>query len=168
MLHKQKMYVQVTYRNQIFCSYNLDKRHGQFFWAHSQIFFLNNVGDTIFFNSVCKMSNSFGPKLDIVSDPYMKVSTLLLCSVVGKYFFSFCAMLFFIRKNIFACLFSIHNTISLSCLSGLHFERYDGKSISRNVAHLNILVHDVINLLYYVIFYLKYFKCYSLIKLMLK
>ena len=30
-------------------------------------------------------------------------------------------------KNIFACLFSIHNTISLSrhaqvCLSGLHFE----------------------------------------------
>ena len=34
-----------------------------------------------------------------------------------------------IRKNIFACLFSIHNIISLSrhkqvCLSGLHFERY--------------------------------------------
>ena len=34
-----------------------------------------------------------------------------------------------IRKNIFACLFSIHNTISLSryeqvCLSGLRFERY--------------------------------------------
>ena len=26
----------------------------------------------------------------------------------------------------------------------------DGRSISRNVAHLNILVHDVINLLYYV------------------
>ena len=25
----------------------------------------------------------------------------------------------------------------------------DGRSISRNVAHLNILVHDVINLLYY-------------------
>ena len=34
-----------------------------------------------------------------------------------------------IRKNIFACLFSIHNIISLSrheqvCLSGLRFERY--------------------------------------------
>ena len=34
-----------------------------------------------------------------------------------------------IRKNIFACLFSIHNTISLSChdqvcLSKLRFERY--------------------------------------------
>ena len=36
---------------------------------------------------------------------------------------------FNVRKNIFACLFSINNTISLSCheqvcLSGLHFERY--------------------------------------------
>ena len=34
-----------------------------------------------------------------------------------------------IHKDIFACLFSIHNTISLSCheqvcLSGLPFERY--------------------------------------------
>ena len=68
---------------------------------------------------------------------------------------------FGIHKDIFACLFSIHNTIGLSrheqvCLSGLRFERYfshhradDGRSISRNVAHLNILVHDVINLLYY-------------------
>ena len=25
----------------------------------------------------------------------------------------------------------------------------DGRSISRNIAHLNILVHDMINLLYY-------------------
>ena len=25
----------------------------------------------------------------------------------------------------------------------------DGRSISRNVAHLNLLVHDMINLLYY-------------------
>ena len=46
----------------------------------------------------------------------------------------------YIHKDIFACLFSIHNIISLSCheqvcLSGL--------------AHLNILVHDMINLLYY-------------------
>ena len=37
--------------------------------------------------------------------------------------------IFPIRKDIFACLFSIHNTISLSCheqvcLSGLRFERY--------------------------------------------
>ena len=60
-----------------------------------------------------------------------------------------------IHKDIFACLFSIHNTISLSCheqvcLSGLRFESPDdGRSISRNVAHLNILVHDMINLLYY-------------------
>ena len=39
-----------------------------------------------------------------------------------------CAILF-LSKNIFACSFSIHNTISLSrheqvCLSGLCFERY--------------------------------------------
>ena len=35
----------------------------------------------------------------------------------------------YIRKNIFACLFSVHNTISLSCheqvcLMRLRFERY--------------------------------------------
>ena len=41
------------------------------------------------------------------------------------------------------------------CLMGLRFERYfshrrpDDGSISRDVALLNILVHDVINLLYY-------------------
>ena len=41
------------------------------------------------------------------------------------------------------------------CLSWLRFERYfshyqdDGRSISRNVANLNILVHDMINLLYF-------------------
>ena len=43
-----------------------------------------------------------------------------------------------------------NNTISLSrheqvCLMRLRFERY----FSRNVASFNILVHDVINLLYY-------------------
>ena len=58
-------------------------------------------------------------------------------------------------------VFTFYNTISLSrheevCLSGLRFARYfshhrpdDGRSISRNIAHLNILVHDVINLSYY-------------------
>ena len=30
-----------------------------------------------------------------------------------------------------------------------HLQPDDGRSISRNVAHLNILVHDMINLLYY-------------------
>ena len=52
---------------------------------------------------------------------------------------------------------SYYNTISLSryeqvCLSGLRFKRHgpnDGRSISRNVAHLNILAHDVINVLHY-------------------
>ena len=66
-----------------------------------------------------------------------------------------------IDKNIFTCLFSVRNVISLSnheqvCLMRLCFERYfsrhrtnDGGSISRNVVSLNILGHDVINLLYY-------------------
>ena len=75
-----------------------------------------------------------------------------------------------IRENY--CSFGkdfIHYLISLSrheqvCLSGLRFERYfahhrpdDGRSISRNVAHLNILVHDVTNLLYYEYWIFTYF-----------
>ena len=47
-LREQNLYVQVTYRNPMFCTYSLHKRHGQFLGAHSPIFFLNNVGDTIF------------------------------------------------------------------------------------------------------------------------
>ena len=38
------------------------------------------------------------------------------------------------------------------CFSGLRFERYFShhrEKFSRNVAHLNILVHNMINLLYY-------------------
>ena len=42
-----------------------------------------------------------------------------------------------IHKDIFACLFSIHNIISLSCHEQV------------SLAHLNLLVHDMINLLYY-------------------
>ena len=48
-LTEQNMYVQVTYRNPMFCTCALHKRHGQIFGAHSRIFFLNNVGNTIFF-----------------------------------------------------------------------------------------------------------------------
>ena len=68
----------------------------------------------------------------------------------------------FCPNGIFNCVnilkgHSYYNKISLSrheqvCLSGLRFERYrldDGRSISRNIAHWNILVQDVINLLYY-------------------
>ena len=33
---------------------------------------------------------------------------------------------------------------------------HDGRSISRNLAHLNILVHDMIDLLYYVVRYKLY------------
>ena len=44
-----------------------------------------------------------------------------------------------IRKNIFACLFSVHNTISLSrheqvCLMRLRFERYF--NVNDYVAHI--------------------------------
>ena len=93
----------------------------------------------------------------------------------NKFYLFFILIVFFnvfiniidIRKNIFACLFSIHNILSLSsheqvCLSGLpcpmmgevslETEKKNpdgGRSISRNIAHLIILVHDVINLLYY-------------------
>ena len=73
-------------------------------------------------------------------------------------------------KKFFACLFSVHNIISLShheqvCLTRLRFERYfshnsglmigevslefgpdDRRSISPNVALFNIFVHEVINL----------------------
>ena len=66
----------------------------------------------------------------------------------------------YICKNVFACLLSIHSTISLSrheqvCSSRLRFKRWwdDCRSISWNVAYLNIFVHDVINLLYYIEIY---------------
>ena len=48
-LTEQNIYVLVTYRNPMFCAYILYKRHGQFSGAHSRIFFLNSVGETIFF-----------------------------------------------------------------------------------------------------------------------
>ena len=45
----QNIYVRVAYRNPMFCTYVLHKRRGQFFGAHSQVFFLNSVGATILF-----------------------------------------------------------------------------------------------------------------------
>ena len=52
-------------------------------------------------------------------------------------------MRFEIRKNIFACLFSIHNTISLShheqvCLSGLRFERYFSYHLDKKKWFINM------------------------------
>ena len=73
---------------------------------------------------------------------------------------------FGVHKNVFSCLFSVHNT-SLSlhgsvCLMRLHFWRYfshhgPNDGISRNVASSNILAHDVISLLYYLSVYLGHF-----------
>ena len=73
----------------MFCTHNLHKPHGQFFGAHSRIFFLNSVGDTILFKSVGKMSHIFGPKLDIVSEPFMKVLILLPCCPISKTIIAF-------------------------------------------------------------------------------
>ena len=81
-LTEQNMYVQVTYRNPMFCTYVLHKRHGQCIGPHSPIFFLNSVGDTIFFNSVGKISHIFAPKLDIVSEHYITILILLPSSAV--------------------------------------------------------------------------------------
>ena len=76
------MYVQVTCRNPMFCTYVLRKRHGQFLGPiHKFFFFLNNVGD-MSFNCVGKMSHIFGPKLDIVSELHMTVLILLPSSAV--------------------------------------------------------------------------------------
>ena len=83
-LTEQNTYVQVTYTNPMFSIYVLHKRHGQFFGAHSRIVFLKSVGDTIFFNSFGKMRHIFGPKLDIVCEPYMTVLVLLQRCAIPK------------------------------------------------------------------------------------
>ena len=44
---------------------------------------------------------------------------------------------------------TLTETIKLTDKKKLHNVTVDGRSISRNVAHLNILVRDVIKLLYY-------------------
>ena len=79
---RTKTYVQITYRNPVFFTDVLHKRHGQFLGAHSRIFFLNKVGDVTFFNSSGKMSHIFGPRLDKISDPDMTVLLLLPCRAV--------------------------------------------------------------------------------------
>ena len=88
----------------------------------------------------------------VVSE-YMKVISKRTKIDVGRQSISM------VRVKTITIFFS--NTISLSrheqvSLIGLRFERYfshhpanDGRGISQNVAHLNMLVHDVINLFYY-------------------
>ena len=66
----------------MFCTYVSHELNGQFFGVDSRIFLFNKVGDTIFFNSIGKMSHIVGPKVDIVSEPYMTVLILLPCSSV--------------------------------------------------------------------------------------
>ena len=88
----------------------------------------------------------------VVSE-YMKVISKRTKIDVGRQSISM------VRVKTITIFFS--NTISLSrheqvSLSGLRFERYfshhpanDGRGIPQNVAHLNMLVHDVINLFNY-------------------
>ena len=84
-LTEQYMYLITKIKNPMFCTYVLHKWHGEFFGAHSRIFFLNSVGETNPFDSVGKMSHIFGPKLDIVSEPYMMVLMVLTLPAVLRY-----------------------------------------------------------------------------------
>ena len=79
----------------MFSIYVLHKRHGQFFGAHSRIVFLKSVGDTIFFNSFGKMRHIFGPKLDIVCEPYMTVLVLLQRCAIPKTIIAFFLVRYF-------------------------------------------------------------------------
>ena len=54
-------------------------------------------------------------------------------------------MIIIIRKNIFACLFSVHNTISLSrheqvCLMRLRFERCFSHHRAYKYLHLHLII----------------------------
>ena len=111
--------------------------------------------------------NSVGYDLDICRLTYEKFfladdfNTVQTEPCLSEFLTSYDSKILYVK--IFSlCLFSVHNTISLSrheqvCLMRLCFERYFShhreillpSSISRNVASLNILVHDVINLLCY-------------------
>ena len=44
---EQNVYVQVTYRNPVLCTYILHKRHGEFFGARSRILFLTSAEDSM-------------------------------------------------------------------------------------------------------------------------
>ena len=58
------------------------KNRKNFVGIHSPIFFLSNVGDTMSFNSVDKMSHIFGPKLDIVSE-------IIIAFLDGKHYWQY-------------------------------------------------------------------------------
>ena len=61
----------------MFCKYISDIKN-----SFEQIFFLDNAGGKISFNSVGKMFHIFGPKLDIFSEPFMTVLIFLPCNAL--------------------------------------------------------------------------------------
>ena len=74
-LTEQNLYVQVTYRNLMF------------FWAHSRASFLNNVGDTIFFNSVGKMPHKMPHDSFNTSNlQHCVISKTIIAFLLWKYF----------------------------------------------------------------------------------
>ena len=84
---------------------------------------------------------------------------------------------FDIRKNIFACLFSVHNIISLlsheqvCSLLRVRFERNfshhracDVEASLQTQPQFNKLVHDITNLLYYKVLILSIFDSRKILK----
>ena len=140
----------------MFCTQILYNWHGQFFGAHLRIFILNNLGNTISFNSVSKMFHIVGPKHNLVSEPYMAVLILLPCSAVvflRLYFILFWrkisvnisdAMLFFTLNISYATVswlrWYLVTDLSFSKSSEKHDERwlYNNSSIEcSTVVHPN-------------------------------
>ena len=79
----------------------------------TNFFIFNSVGDTIFYNYVGKMSHIFGPKIDIVSEPYMAwhgfntstlgryaISKAIIAFLLGKYFVNISGAMLFFTLNI--------------------------------------------------------------------
>ena len=89
------------------------------------------------FQSFCRTSNyeiKFAQK-NMTDKNFEKINTKIVIHIIAMYACTKFQLIWRTsefgdkHKDIFACLFSIHNTISLSCheqvsLSGLRFERY--------------------------------------------
>ena len=106
--------------------------------------------------------NTFTPKGFSERSPVMHLKKHIFRSLICSEYWEFhvdTKNLSEITKEVYGIL---DNILSLSCheevcLSGLRFKRYfshhprpdDRRSISRNVTNLSILIHDMINLLYY-------------------
>ena len=88
-LTEQNMYVQVTYRNPMFGTYVLHKRHRQFFGIHSRILFLNSVGD-IFEQCISQQTRysllAIYDIFNISTLQYCAISKIIMAFLLEKYF----------------------------------------------------------------------------------